>query len=353
MAIGLLTVLGAFGLFGAVNEPEMTVDFDVVTYLDRGEEVAGEEKIFVDRGRIRYQFSSETNKAKFENAVSKYEVQLGGRCGRMGPLSGSGFPQLRAIHDGKLYFFASKQCRDTFLKDPEKLLEKDDRALVTTKLQAPMGEELFAKFVEWSGGASAVDALKFVEQRFEQDVVSGGQNYRNVNTVSLRLPSDMRTEDRWNESAYIQVLAAGAAFEPKKGSAVSLHDQERRAMERVRNHLVPVILRARKRPDFVAASRGPCEDDPSLERLEVFFDGSSTDLYVDPKSGRLACIEYTGRGIGSFMGRVALTFTTFESIGGVKVPSGWTVTFDGKPWTSMNRSGLKISANGKDADFEK
>ena len=82
-------------LGGAAQEPTLAVTgFDPVE-LCGGREVAGAQRLSVDHGRYRYRFASAENRATFEAALSRYEVQLGGGCGHMGPLSGVGDPQRR------------------------------------------------------------------------------------------------------------------------------------------------------------------------------------------------------------------------------------------------------------------
>ncbi len=207
------TLFASVRFAGGLAEPPVRVGFDVVDYVDNRRETPGSPTIFLDRSRIRYLFAAEANRARFVAAESRYEVQLGGRCGRMGPLSGSGRPEIHALYNGRLYFFASTQCRAGFLEGPERLLERDDTAPTPTVAQKSRGLELFAKFVDWAGGSKAVDSLEFVQQREEKTVESGGKKYRNVRIESLRLPGELRTEDWWDEAGYFSVLSRSGAFE--------------------------------------------------------------------------------------------------------------------------------------------
>ena len=52
--------------------------------LSQGKEVQGDMKYKVTRGRFEYIFVSAENKATFEKEPSRYEIQLGGHCARMG-----------------------------------------------------------------------------------------------------------------------------------------------------------------------------------------------------------------------------------------------------------------------------
>jgi hypothetical protein len=79
-----------------------------------------------------------------EAEPERFAVQMGGGCGRMGPLSGSCSPERFAVHDGRIDIFASDAWgatttldgqRDESLSGPVDALEVDP----------VMGEELFAR----------------------------------------------------------------------------------------------------------------------------------------------------------------------------------------------------------------
>ena len=99
--------------------------------LVAGNEVEGDPALTYDRNGFRYAFVSEENREEFHEEGGRYEIQLGGACGRMGPLSGTGDPDNFLVHDGKIYVFASDACRESFKKDPAKHVDpvELDRAL--------------------------------------------------------------------------------------------------------------------------------------------------------------------------------------------------------------------------------
>ena len=69
--------------------------------LVAGKEAQGDEKYSATRGRFRYLFASDENKAAFEREPARYEIQSGGTCARMGPTV-RGNPDLYLVHDGRL-----------------------------------------------------------------------------------------------------------------------------------------------------------------------------------------------------------------------------------------------------------
>lgn len=87
--------------------------------LLRGQKVLGQEAFRYTYLRHEYQFANETNLKAFKKNPTRFAAQNGGACGRMGALSGKGSSVLYEVVDGKLYFFASENCRATFLKSPE------------------------------------------------------------------------------------------------------------------------------------------------------------------------------------------------------------------------------------------
>lgn len=98
--------------------PRDTLEVDAVELVRTGADVPGLSEHSVVHGAYTYRFRNAENKATFAADPARYEIQLGGACARMGPLSGAGSPKLHAVHDGRIYIFASGACRQAFTKDP-------------------------------------------------------------------------------------------------------------------------------------------------------------------------------------------------------------------------------------------
>lgn len=73
-----------------------------------------------------YRFKDPASLATFRAQSDRFAIQLGGACARMGILSGKGSPGRFAIHEGRIYIFASDSCLATFMKDPSRVLETLD-----------------------------------------------------------------------------------------------------------------------------------------------------------------------------------------------------------------------------------
>lgn len=321
--------------------------------LVKGKEVVGDATHTHLHGLFTYRFSSAENKAAFLREPGKYEVQLGGSCARMGALSGIGRGDIFAVHAGKIFVFASKPCRDGFLKSPEKLLERDDAPLEADESARKRGRELVELAVKFAGGARVDQARTYrgMSSRIEKQ---GGKDYKVGGGLVLAFPDRIRREESWDEWIGGEVLVSDRAWFIENGGddPHELAHSQYRAIRRIANRNPLVILRSRNDKDFAAAARGAGED--GAERVEVFFDGCTTMLHVNPKSGELRCIEYVGRGANAALGKVILAITETKTSGGVTLPSAWAATFDGKRSEALS-AGLSIfEVDGpvKDEEFK-
>lgn len=93
--------------------------------LAKGEEVQGLASLAVERGGYRYHFASAADRQAFQSDPERYEIQLKGACAFMaghGAPPGSGDPDRFYVHRGRIYIFASENCRDSFKAAPERYL---------------------------------------------------------------------------------------------------------------------------------------------------------------------------------------------------------------------------------------
>jgi putative intracellular protease/amidase/YHS domain-containing protein len=96
--------------------------------LTEGREVAGEQALEVTHGRYRYRFASAETKGRFLADPARYSIQLDGACAFMatsGAEPGSGDPARYHVHDGRIYIFASENCRNSFKAAPTRYLPKE------------------------------------------------------------------------------------------------------------------------------------------------------------------------------------------------------------------------------------
>ena len=88
--------------------------------LTEGHEELGKPEIVVEHGDHRYQFVSEPTRARFAADPERYGVQ-NSTCPVVPGAAVN--PSLYAVHDGRIYLFASRQCIETFSEDPQSFLE--------------------------------------------------------------------------------------------------------------------------------------------------------------------------------------------------------------------------------------
>ena len=319
--------------------------------LLNGKEVAGDPAHAQLHGLFTYRFASAENKAAFLRDPAKYEVQLGGTCARMGPLSGIGRGDIFTVHEGKIYVFASKQCRDGFLKAPEKLLERDDAPIQADEAARKRGRELIDLAVKFAGG-DRVDHVKTYRGMHSRIQKQGEKEYKIGGGLLLAFPDRIRREESWDDWVGGEVMVGGQAWTIDNGGDDPhvLADTQYRAIRRIANRNPLIILRARSLKDFVAAARGPGED--GVERVETFFDGSATTLHIDAKSGAIRAMEYDGRGPTSAIGKIHLAITENKSSAGVTLPASWEATFDGKRAESLSAALSKFEIDGPVSDEE-
>jgi len=346
-----------------VDEPILgTMTADVVALVEGKGEVAGADGISADHERYRYLFSSEANRAAFLADPARFEIQLGGACARMGPLSGRGRPDLHAVHDGRVYLFASEECRKTFLAAPASLLETDVETPIWHPIPRAAGRSLVDRAVEWAGGRKRLEALASFEEREEGEATIQGKAVRTASLLRLAADGAVRRDRTWGEDTWTWAASAHDAFFADPGAeATTAHDQQRRAMERVRDRHLLTVLRSMGRRDFAAVSPlpkdmresgawpdHPADEEAGTERAAVFFDGTIAVLTIDPASGRVARLAYVGRGPDASLGRIEKTYGLYETVGGVTLPVSWTATFDGEPEPSLSRERVSISASPPD-----
>lgn len=321
--------------------------------LLNGKEVLGDPSHTQVHGLFTYRFATAANKAEFQRDPARYEVGLGGACARMGPLSGTGRGDIFAVHDGRTYVFASKQCREGFLKNPERVLETDDPPLAGDEAARKRGRDLIELAVQFAG-RTRIDEARTLRTHSRRIQKQGDKEYKIGSGLLLAFPDRVRIEDSWDDwvGGEVAVGEQGWFIDNGGDDPHLLAASQMRAVRRIVNRNPLVILRSRNAKDFVALARGPADD--GAERVEVRFDGCATTLDLDGKSGAIRAIEYAGRGPNSSIGKIRLAITDYKTSAGVTLPAAWKATVDGKLAESMNAelSVLEIDGPAGDDEFK-
>ncbi len=322
----------------AQDELLTVVPVDVVE-ASHGRDVAGSPELWADHGRYRYQFSDDESLERFLKRPEAYEVMWDGACGRMGPLSGRGSPERYAIHEGRVFLFASEQCRQTFLAAPERCIEREERPPAPGEGDHARGRELIDLAVVGMGGGNAVDGVRVLrEVRVKPDSKDAPAGPDRVVTTYI-LPDAVHRSEVWGDW-YFSTWArrTSGATRIKDGKPDPMGPDACRAMDQAMSRHPLVILRARNNAEFVASRDGQGQVGvTAVEYVTVFCGQARTRLGIDPQSGRVLSATHQGRGARSLVGEVARTYADFRDVGGgLILAHESTATFDGEPFGPLD-----------------
>jgi YHS domain-containing protein len=320
---------------GIAAPPERTLPVDPVE-LVAGREVPGKPELRIERDGFAYLFATPQNKASFEHDPTKFEVADGGACGRMGPLSGLGDARRYAVHEGRIYLFASDGCRAGFLKDPGKYIENDDEKVFGSNEQVERGRAILDKAVVWTGGAQPLRDLKTFRATAVRKEKHGETEYAITNETVIAFPDCAFQRESWNESWFSTTCGPdGAAMASARGEE-RIADSRARAFRRAMSRWPIVILKAyvdgSPKADcpgliVIADGEGSVGDVP-VQFVKVWLNGAASRLAIETATGRPRQLRYRGRDGSMSVGDSVRTFTTFATVGGVTLPTAYTVSFN-------------------------
>jgi YHS domain-containing protein len=298
--------------------------------LTEGVELAGEMSRSIVHHDDLYVFSSDETKKRFESDPERFAIQLGGACGRMGPLSGQCNQDRFAVHDGRIYVFASDQCRTSFVKEPARYLDRDEPALDDAGMDRAGGKRILERVVIALGGSERVDALKTLRRTKLADQVDGGKTYKTRQSTLYRFPDDIRSESAWDESTWFDVETPKDGFKGPK-SVAALHPIARRELRRQHGRDVLYLARHRGREGFEVALAGMEKvGESECDVLVTRLDGARTKLYVDRANGRVVRTSWRGRLGSGAIGDVVADWSDFREVKGLTLPHARALSLDGK-----------------------
>lgn len=331
VAAGMLAVAGA-----VAAPPARTLKVDAVE-LVAGRVVEGKPEHTLERDGIGYLFATAESKAAFEKDPRKYEVADGGACGSMGPMSGVGDARRYAVHEGRIYFFASDGCRRTFLKDPSKCIETDEPPVTGTAEQVAAGKGAIGRMVAWAGGVEKLKSLETYRAAVTTTELSGGKEWTVVKETAVRFPGCFYQKEAWNESWFSTARSPeGGVSATSKGSE-KVSEGQRRAFDRWMARWPVVLIKTCADPSAPGAvvcagdGEGTVAGVP-VEFVKVSQMGANTRLAIEKETGRLVQLGFRGRDGGGAgqVGDSVRTFTKYATVGGITLPTAYTVSVNGK-----------------------
>lgn len=334
--------------------------------LTQGKEVQGELQIAVTRGQFKYLFATAENKALFEKDPTRYEIQLGGACARMGaPVTGN--PNLYSVHKGRVYIFGSEECKKLFDATPEKYLEPvggTSLKLSTSAAALEKGQALLAKAVVAMGGAAKLDGLTSYREKNiswqsrQQGEIEIKHDWLLVFPHQLRHESVMPDfRDPVAQMKQVVIITPAETFGIGGPRGVFAVRQGLRELEELDIKRKPLsLLRARQQAGFQAVALGAAKvGTTNVEQVAVTGPGGEFVLGIDPMTGRILTLAQQRRGPSGAFGQLVQTFDDFRAVNGLSLPFKVTATFDGQPWRVMSAQVEEIVINGsvEPALFEK
>ncbi|NQU50495.1 MAG: hypothetical protein HQ519_17740 [Planctomycetes bacterium] len=313
-----------------VDEPILgTFEVDPVQLLRNGQKMAGNADLVVEHANFRYQFASAATRDEFLADPTAFEIQLGGGCGRMGALSGTGRTDLFTVHDGQLFVFASAQCAATFKRDPSKVLEPSyESAPKTTSATLQRGRDLVDLAVAWLGGAERLD--RAVMQFSQEEWIDWeGKKRRSASFLVIAPNESLRSDSIWDGHTRSQVATASRAYfvDPETGTR-TMQPAQRIAMERKRQRNVLALMQSRNADGFIASADGRVVLG-GAKRVYIWYRGMNHAVDIHPQSGQVLRHSFVGWGPQASIGNIEQTYTNWTTRNGVKIPVAWDSRFDG------------------------
>ena len=338
ISLPALMVVMAVAASGEAEPPKCdankTLRLDAVE-LVAGKQVQGRDDLAVMHHRFAYHFANEANRDAFVAHPDQYEIQLGGACGSMGPLSGDGSTSLWAVHEHRIYVFASEGCRKKFLNSPDRFIERDQPVPAASEEFLQRGRQLLARAVEAHGGAQRIDVITTYTERLSRKVAAGNGAYGVVNTTTWRFPDGVREQECWDESCWSHTVAGDTGWTQSRDSVEALHAQQIDALRRWKGRHPLNLFRSRNEKDFIAIADGSREpvsisrdEQIEVEWLTIAYRATTTRLGVDSRTGRVCIMRYQGRGLSSSLDDVQITYSDFHKVNGLTLANllaeaGW------------------------------
>lgn len=293
--------------------------------LVKGKEVEGVGTWTHTAGMYTYRFSSDANLEAFRAKTAQYEIQQGGACGFMGPLSGRGAPDRFLVHKERIYLFASDGCRRRFESNPDAFLAKQDPAPRPNGRNRTIGKNLLELAARAHGGP-AIESIKSIGYTVLSKFESDGQQKPYDQVWMATVKGEYANFSTWNDVFFGTVAAPQANWTGRSDRPEPLGQLERGFFVRqfAKNPVWILKNRARYVAEYKGKSKRPGSG-AEADQVSVHWQGATTDLWIDPTSRRV--VGWSSRELTStgFL-PVSCAVTSFVEVKGVTVPKTWSET---------------------------
>lgn len=299
--------------------------------LAKGKEVEGIGTWTHTAGMYTYRFASDANLETFRAKTAQFEVQFGGACGFMGPLSGRGAPDRFLVHKERIYLFASDGCRRRFEGNPDAFIDKPEPALRPNGRNRTLGKNLLELAARAHGGP-AIEAIKSIGYTELSKFESDGQQRPHDQMWMATMKGEYAHFSTWNDVFFGTVAAPQANWTGRLDRPEPLGNQERSFFVRQFAKQPVWILRnrARYQTEYKGKSKRPGTG-AEADLVSVHWQGATTDLWIDPTSRRIVAWRNQEL-LSTGFKPVSKAITSFVEVKGVTVPKTWTAEVpDGEP----------------------
>jgi YHS domain-containing protein len=336
--IAVILAVGAFSAGAAAQQAGVVEVLDGTdpVLLVQGKDVLGKADLKVVRGRFAYLFSTPETKAAFEADPAKYEVQMNGACARMGPGVG-GNPSDFAVVDGRIYLFGSDDCHKKFVAAPAKFLPREAPPMPTAARDLQQGQALIERAVTALGGAAAVDAVTAYAETTTQVQKRPTGDVPVVTKTTWVFATGVRTERSMTLQGNVAtsgmlVNREGAWFIDQRGGSHPQNPVARATTEQELGRQLIPLLHNRRDPAFKAAAVGTAVvGGTPVDRVRIQNGAVDVTLGIEPASGRIHSLEFTGRNMEAEIGAYALVYGDYRQVDGLTLPFQVRALFDGAP----------------------
>jgi predicted Zn-dependent peptidase len=193
------------------------------------------------------------------------------------------------------------------------------------------GQALIARAVEGLGGAAAVDGVTSVRAEGQAVAKTPQGDMTITSKDTMVLPDRFRQDMTLPFGEVTMVMTPGEGFmitpQGEGPLPASIRDRAQEQLARV----PLLLLRQRAQPGFEAVAAG--EDkagDTPIALVTVTFQGKTTTLGVDPKTGHVVSVRFRGPGLDGAPADIVQTFSDFRPAGGLTLPFRQTTATNGE-----------------------
>lgn len=288
--------------------------------LASGTEQAGVDSLSVVHGCFRYLFSTSSHRDLFVRKPEAFAVQMGGACGRMGPMSGLGDPDRFLVHEGRIYLFASSACSTRFAANPEAFEVSADPPASGTPEELARGRELIEAAVEAMGGAARLDVVQSYRVRTKIVYQPASDANTGYHEATISFPDRYQVTDEWGSWSGAFGASPRAAYRREGEDVWPVDEQVKASLIRSMHRNSLALLKRRNDPGFRAAVQGRARvGEIDVETALVSVEGTTCLLSIDLVSGRLLELSYESRPDGVAI-RTAHRYSDFRDVKGVELP---------------------------------